>query len=144
MSICSRLFGLSSTALLALLVVSTRPASVVQARPERPPRTGPLPLARVQAAPELRLNGEVDSNSPALWDLVDGEPRLHVFTSVNGTTHRSEGPDLADLTPAAAVTWTNPPEQGVWMEAVVADDAGTGTATTTTSEPAWSAATPAR
>ena len=108
MSICSRLFGLSSTALLALLVVSTRPASVVQARPERPPRTGPLPLARVQAAPELRLNGEVDSNSPALWDLVDGEPRLHVFTSVNGTTHRSEGPDLADLTPAAAVDLDQP------------------------------------
>jgi len=56
---------------------------------------------------------------------VDGQPHLHVFTSVNGIPHRSEGPDLADRTPAVAVTWVNPPEQGVWLEAVVADDAGT-------------------
>ena len=105
--------------------MTTRPDSVVLARPEPPPRTGALPLARVLPAPELRLNGEVDSNSPAVWDLVDGQPQLHVFTSVNGIAHRSEGPDLADLTSAVAVTWINPPEQGVWMEAVVADDAGT-------------------
>ena len=126
MSLRRGLLGSCSTTLLALLLVTTtRPDSVVLARPERPPRTGALPLTRVLPAPELRLNGEVDSNSPALWDLVDGQPQLHVFMSVNGIAHRSQGPDLADLTPAVAVTWVNPPEQGVWMEAVVADDAGT-------------------
>jgi hypothetical protein len=81
-----------------VLVMTTRSDSLVLARPERPPRTGALPLTRVLPAPELRLNGEVDSNSPALWDLVDGQPQLHVFTSVNGIAHRSQGPDLADLT----------------------------------------------
>jgi hypothetical protein len=125
MSVCRRPFWLSSAVVLALLVVTAPPAIVLLARPERPPRPGALPRARVQPAPELRLSGEVDSNSPALWDLVDGQPQLHVFTSVNGISHRSEGPDLTDLTAAVAVGWINPPQQGVWMEAVVADEAGT-------------------
>ncbi len=125
MSFRARTFGVGATALLALLVVATRPSLVLQARPERPPRSGALPVASVLAAPELHLNGLVDSNSPAMWDMVDGQPRLHVFTSEAGITRRSEGLDLSDLTPALAVAWTATPEQGTWMEAVVADEAGT-------------------
>ena len=107
-----------------MAVVSQGPGSGLLARPRVPPRVGAT-LVRVVPAPELRLNGDVDSNSPAVWDLVDGAPRLHVFTSTAGVIRRSEGADLAELSPASAVAWTVAPEQGVWMEAVVSDEAGT-------------------
>ena len=125
MSLRRRLVALITTALVALGVVAFPPISILQARPERPPRVGAVPLTRLWPAPELRLNGQVDSNSPAVWEMVEGEPRMHVFTSSAGTTRRSEGLGVADLTPALEVSWTTRPEQGVWMEAVVADDAGT-------------------
>lgn len=125
MSTGRRASGLTVTAVLALCVIGTPNDAVLQARPRRPPLIGLLPQVAVQPAAELRFSGEVDSNSPALWDLVDGEPRLHVFTSSAGTTRRAEGPGLAELTPASDVLWNPAPEQGVWMEAVVADEAGT-------------------
>jgi hypothetical protein len=73
-----------STAVVVLALpalVADSPRTPLAARPQ-----GPSPVARVRIlpAPELRLTGQVDSNSPAIWDLVEGEPRLHVFTSSAG------------------------------------------------------------
>ncbi len=112
----------TSSILLGLLIAGQRSGDV-EAQRRGAPRLD-TPVARPRPASNLRLNGDVDSNSPALWELVDGEPRLHVFTSTAGVTRRSEGSKVENLTLAEAVTWTIAPEQGVWMEAVVADDAG--------------------
>src|SRR5688572_16593882 len=38
----------------------------------------------VTQAAVLRLSGEADSNSPAVWDRVRGRNTLFVMTSING------------------------------------------------------------
>ena len=114
---------LATSSILLGLLIAGQPSGEVAGPAARAPRLD-TPVARPRPASDLRLNGDVDSNSPALWELVDGEPRLHVFTSTAGVTRRSEGSKVENLTLAEAVTWTIAPEQGVWMEAVVADDAG--------------------
>jgi hypothetical protein len=83
------------------------------------------PTVELTAAPPVRLPGNVDSNSPAVWDLVDGQPQLFVTTSVAGRPSVAGGRDIAGLgaaTPTAVTPW---PGGGVWMEAIVADDGGT-------------------
>lgn len=50
------------------------------------------PQAKLSAASKLRLTGDVDSNSPALWDLTDGLLRLYVVTSFNGRPRIRERP----------------------------------------------------
>ncbi len=86
---------------------------------------GGTPTAVLTAAPSMRFAGDVDSNSPALWDLVDGRPLLHVLTSTAGQPSVASGRALARLGEAAAVGFTSHPGHGVWMEAVVADATGT-------------------
>jgi hypothetical protein len=48
------------------------------------PRPG-ASAARLIPAASLSLPGDVDSNSPAVWALVDGQQVLHVLTSTAGT-----------------------------------------------------------
>jgi hypothetical protein len=84
-----------------------------------------LPGAMLQKAPTLRLTGSVDSNSPAVWDLVNGVQTLHVMTSVAGHPSLATGRQVSTLGTATPVSFTSHPGHGVWMEAVVADDAGT-------------------
>ncbi|MEZ5288916.1 MAG: hypothetical protein R2712_29760 [Vicinamibacterales bacterium] len=43
-----------------------------------------VPAARLVPAPTVELSGRVDSNSPAVWEMVDGQPLLHVLTSIDG------------------------------------------------------------
>ena len=73
----------------------------------------------------MNLPGSVDSNSPAVWDLVDGVTTLHVLTSFAGVPSLLSGPRLAELGAAAPVTFVTHPGYGVWMESVILDEGGT-------------------
>jgi len=70
------------------------------------------------------MPGDVDSNSPALWDRLDGQELFFVMTSVAGSPSIASGTQLETLTASAPVTVTWP-GGGVWMEAVIADVDGT-------------------
>ncbi|MBM3777427.1 MAG: hypothetical protein FJW23_04180 [Acidimicrobiia bacterium] len=85
----------------------------------------PAPTAFLSPAPRLQLTGDVDSNSPVLWEVVDGQPRLFVLTSTAGAPSVSAGPQLMSLSAPAAVGFVSHPGHGVWMEAVVRDEVGT-------------------
>src|SRR5688500_10892615 len=73
----------------------------------------------------MTLPGGVDSNSPAMWNLEDGERRLFVMTSFDGIPRIATGSALERLGPAAEVTFQSHPGHGVWMEAIVFDDVET-------------------
>jgi hypothetical protein len=88
-------------------------------------QAAPVPTARLIAAPTVSLPGEADSNSPAVWDRIDGRLRFFVLTSVAGASVRSEGSDLTRLTARGAVAFTNHPGSGVWFESIVPDADGT-------------------
>jgi hypothetical protein len=46
--------------------------------------TSTIPRVELSAAPRLRLTGDVDSNSPAVWQRVEGLNQLLVLTSIAG------------------------------------------------------------
>lgn len=85
----------------------------------------PAITAELVAAPALDFASEVDSNSPAIWDLVDGRPTLHVLNSVAGNAELSAGRNLGRLMTVDKVEFTTAaPLGGFWMEAVVEDPGG--------------------
>ena len=84
-------------------------------------REASVPSAQLIPASPIVFPGLADSNSPALWDRVDGELRLFVFNSESGTTVRAEGPELSQLDSRGLVTFGGEPRQGVWLEAIVPD-----------------------
>lgn len=84
-----------------------------------------VPSARLVPASRLELPGAVDSNSPMMWDVADGEPRLFILTSWGGTPSLSAGPALDRLPRAAPVAFDVHPGHGVWMEALVKAQDGT-------------------
>jgi hypothetical protein len=88
-------------------------------------QTASLPSITLAPAPAISLTGGVDSNSPAVWDLVDGVETLQVVTSTAGQPSLASGRRLARLGPAAPVEFITHPGNGVWMESVVVDDGGT-------------------
>ena len=55
------------------------------------------PRVELVPAPALKLPGNVDSNSPAVWQLVAGRWFLHVLTSVAGSPSYSWGASLTTL-----------------------------------------------
>jgi hypothetical protein len=67
----------------------------------------------------------VDSNSPAVWDVVDGRRQLRVVTSARGEPSISAGPFLVQLTGTRRLEWATHPGHGVWMESIVAAEGGT-------------------
>lgn len=83
------------------------------------------PRAELSSAPLFRLPGEVDSNSPAVWDRIGGRNFLFVMTSVSGRPHRASGINLANLGAARVTTLEPWPGGGVWMEAIIKDADGT-------------------
>jgi hypothetical protein len=121
---------MKSVAILFFVVVTTqvvwaqsRSASNLVQRGGAPNLTSLL-VGLVPAEP-LELTGAVDSNSPAVWDLVAGQRQMVVLTSFAGVPSRAVGSDLEALAPAVPVKlrrWTG---GGVWMEAVVAAPDGT-------------------
>jgi hypothetical protein len=84
-----------------------------------------IPHATLVAAPLLTLPGDVDSNSPAIWDLEDGQRRLYVMTSYAGEPRISEGRSLDQMGKTEAIEFAGVPRAGMWMEAVVSDDVDT-------------------
>jgi hypothetical protein len=82
------------------------------------------PRVELRPAPLLTLPGDVDSNSPAVWDRVGGRNLLFVMTSDSGQPRRAVGRDLLNLGAARLVV---PPALGggVWMESILRDVDGT-------------------
>jgi hypothetical protein len=85
----------------------------------------PIPRTTLSPASSIVLPGTVDSNSPIMWDLDDGEMKMFVMTSSDGVPRLASGPSIDRLGPAAAVMMTPHPGHGVWMEAIVFDDVET-------------------
>jgi hypothetical protein len=92
---------------------------LAQAVAERIPTATLIPAATVSfAAP-------ADSNSPAVWEHVNGRPSLFVFTSYAGWSTRQIGAQLSGLATAGRVAFDTPPPHGVWFEAIIPDENGT-------------------
>ena len=87
-------------------------------------QTPRVPRARLIPASRLQLPGDIDSNNPAIWSLVDGVHRLFVISSWGGVPTRSSGAALASLRLEGPVGFSNHPGHGVWIESIVPDDAG--------------------
>jgi hypothetical protein len=69
---------------------------------------------------------ESDSNSPVVWELVDGVPTVHVLNSMAGQPQLSVGRSLTRLMDLQQVTFEgSPPPGGVWFESVVPASDGT-------------------
>ncbi len=83
-----------------------------------------LPTARLVTAPRLLMPGEIDSNAPMTWDLVDGQWRLFAFTSWGGIPAVSSGPAVDRMQRVGAVRIEPHPGWGVWIESVIADEGG--------------------
>jgi hypothetical protein len=75
----------------------------------------------VTQAPVIRLSGEADSNSPAVWDRVRGRDTLFVMTSINGRPSTASGATLGSLGPAREAAIEPWPGGGIWMEAIIKD-----------------------
>src|SRR5262245_30488 len=125
-------FTLCLTIIVGILDVTVAVLSAGQARRFAVPRSNePTPATTVDPTvsllrtPTVEFTGEVDSNSPVLKTVIDGEPTVIVFTSWGGTPHRASGPSLDDLSPATPVVLSGTPEGGIWIEAVIAAADGT-------------------
>jgi hypothetical protein len=108
-----------SAALAGSLWVPLTPSVVAQSPPVR------VPSARLIAATPIQLPSVADSNSPAVWERIDGRLRLFVFTSEDGRTIRYTGPEVSRLSDAGLVHIDDHPGHGVWFEAIVPDVDGT-------------------
>ena len=109
----------------SLFSAPDRPAGLRYRRDTNPSPPSVAPTANLLRTPSIELTGEVDSNSPVVRMIVDGEPTFVVFTSWGGTPHRASGPSLAELSPATPVTLSGMPDGGIWIEAVITADDGT-------------------
>lgn len=85
----------------------------------------PMPRVSLTAASVMSLPGNVDSNSPVMWDLEDGQRRMFVMTSHSGIPSRASGPALDRFGAAEEVSLVPHPGHGVWFEAIVSDDVET-------------------
>jgi hypothetical protein len=86
---------------------------------ERPPTAVLVP------ATPISFGTGTDSNSPAVWERLNGLPTLFLFTSAGWPTRRA-GPQVNTLTDYGRIEFTDPgPIHGIWMEAIVADVDGT-------------------
>ncbi|HEX7282776.1 MAG TPA: hypothetical protein VF239_12015 [Vicinamibacterales bacterium] len=103
----------------ALIAIGTLTATAARQVPVQLPRTTLTPASTVT------LPGVVDSNSPVMWELEDGERKLFVMTSADGIPKLASGVSLDRLTAAAPVTMSPHPGHGVWMEAIVSDEVET-------------------
>ena len=83
------------------------------------------PRVELRRTIPLKLPGAIDSNSPAVWGLVNGQRRLFVMTSWGGRPSIASGSSLNKLGEAAPIAMEPWPNGGAWMEAVVPDVDGT-------------------
>jgi hypothetical protein len=115
---CSSRWSSTLSSVVTVLIAVTSVASIIAQSPR-------VPRARLIPASRLQLPGDVDSNNPAIWSLVDGVQRLFVISSWGGVATRSSGPTLASLRLEGPVGFSKHPGHGVWIESVVPDDTGT-------------------
>src|SRR5688572_27603583 len=85
----------------------------------------PIPRATLMSAPLIMLPGDVDSNSPVMWDLDDGQRKMFALTSHSGKPSISSGTEIERMGGTTEVTLLPHPGYGVWFEAVVSDDVDT-------------------
>jgi len=113
-----------SVVILAALVLPFLPIpeSGLTAEPSAQAAT---PRVTLTAAAPITLPGTVDSNSPVVWDLEDGQYRTFVLTSSDGAPRVASGPSVDRLGATTDVTILPHPGHGVWMEAIVADGVDT-------------------
>lgn len=83
-----------------------------------------VPTARLVSAPRLVLPGRIDSNNPLVWHHDGSRAVLTAFTSFGGEPMIDRGASLEGLSLDGPVVVENHPGDGVWLEAVVPDDAG--------------------
>lgn len=83
------------------------------------------PRVELRSAPLLYLPGDVDSNSPAVWERVGGRNLLFVMMSESGTPRRAWGRNLVNMGASRQVALAPWPGGGVWMESVIRDVDGT-------------------
>ena len=84
------------------------------------------PTAVLVPAPAIAFDSGTDSNSPAIWERLNGRPTLFLFTSFNGWPTRQTGTQVANLADAGAIAFVeNGPLHGVWLEAIIPDVDGT-------------------
>ena len=110
----SRWSSISSSVVLALVAVAA-----IDAQSRR------TPSARLVSAPRFDLPARIDSNNPAVWSLVEGVRQLFVISSFGGVPVRSVGDSLETLRNGGPVAFISHPGHGVWIEAIIPDDAGT-------------------
>ena len=117
----ARRFRVAYALPLAVLGVLLHPSLILDAQ-----NGAQAPIhVEVSSAPLLRLPGAVDSNSPAVWEQVDGWNLLFVMTSINGQPSTASGRAFSSLGQPRVATVEPWPGGGVWMEAIVKDDDGT-------------------
>lgn len=87
------------------------------------PGFGVPTVTLVRAAP-IELSGEVDSNSPVVWDWWDGHAEVFVLTSVAGRPSRESGEYISQLGNVELSDIAPWPTGGNWIESVVADHIG--------------------
>jgi len=61
-----------------------------------------VPTATLIPATTVTFGAGADSNSPAVWELIDGRNQLFLFTSFNGWSTRHSGTAASTLVTAAA------------------------------------------
>jgi hypothetical protein len=80
------------------------------------------PFALLLPAATITFPNETDSNSPALWELVNGQWTLALLNSVAGRAELSTGRSVARLADVGRVQFSSAaPYGGYWFEAVVRD-----------------------
>jgi hypothetical protein len=85
-------------------------------------QTSGEPFAALLPASTLTFPSEADSNSPAVWELVDGSWTMSLFNSVAGRSDISRGTSVRALESHGGVRFTGAaPHGGVWFEAVIPD-----------------------
>lgn len=108
------------TAIGAFVSIANGPVLIAN-----PSAAAAAPRATLVSAPVMTLPGTVDSNSPVMWDLENGQRQMIVLTSHSGVPSRSIGNELGRLSGTAQVALNPHPGYGVWFEAVVSDDVST-------------------
>jgi hypothetical protein len=80
------------------------------------------PFAVLLPAQSVAFPNDTDSNSPAIWEIVDSQWTLSVLNSVAGGAKVSEGRSVQRLTGQATVRFsTAAPQGGYWFESVIRD-----------------------
>ena len=80
------------------------------------------PFATLVPSASVTFPNEADSNSPAIWEMVEGEWRLSMLNSVAGGARLSEGRSIQRLAAQGPVAFASaPPHGGFWFESVIRD-----------------------